>query len=296
MREGYHVVFRSTMRSECAERALVLQSREIPCEIDREGRDFFLLVREEHAADASEELRLYARENRDWQRTSPRPTFEHREGWPGSLAYLIVVCLVAWLAGSQALELDWFGAGKLDAGRVLSGEWWRAVTALTLHLDLGHITANLVFGVVLGFFAGQYLGAGVAWLTILGSGVLGNLLNAWLQAPTHTAVGASTAIFGALGLVAAFAWRLRLYPQDRWAYRWGPVIGGVALLTYTGTGDERTDVGAHLTGFIAGFLLGLLYAYVYPRLPRTRALQWAAGAAALAVIAGAWAAAFALPA
>ena len=38
-----------------------------------------------------------------------------------------------------------------------------------------------------------------------------------------------------------------------WSTRWGPVVGGLALLMFTGTGDENTDIGAHLMGFVCGF-------------------------------------------
>ena len=46
--------------------------------------------------------------------------------------------------------------------------------------------------------------------------------------------------------------------QDRWSYRIGPIVGGLALLMYTGTGDENTDVGAHLMGFVCGFVGGMI--------------------------------------
>jgi hypothetical protein len=33
---------------------------------------------------------------------------------------------------------------------------------------------------------------------------------------THRAVGASTAVFAALGLIAGYVWRGKLMRQDRW--------------------------------------------------------------------------------
>ena len=47
------------------------------------------------------------------------------------------------------------------------------------------------------------LGSGLAWSLLLGSGVLGNLANACLQLPDHRSVGASTVVFGAVGILAA---------------------------------------------------------------------------------------------
>ena len=81
-----------------------------------------------------------------------------------------------------------------------------------------------------------------------------------LQTRSMPPVGMMTVVFPPRGpcLVAGFVWRGRLMMQDRWAYRVGPIVGGVALLAFTGTGDESTDVGAHLLGFVCGFGAGLL--------------------------------------
>ena len=46
--------------------------------------------------------------------------------------------------------------------------------------------------------------------------------------------------------------------QDRWSTRFGPIVGGLALLMFTGTGGQNTDVGAHLLGFVCGFAAGML--------------------------------------
>ena len=73
------------------------------------------------------------------------------------------------------------------------------MTALGLHADSVHLAGNLVFGLVFGFLAGERLGWGLAWFGMLLAGALGNTLNAFVQAPDHTSVGASTAVFATLG-------------------------------------------------------------------------------------------------
>jgi len=99
-------------------------------------------------------------------------------------------------------------------------------------------------------------------------------------------VGASTAVFATLGLLAAYSWRRRRDPGDRWAYRWAPLVAGVILLGFTGAGGERTDVLAHLGGFAMGSLAGLAHAGL--RAPRGRLAQLIAGGLALAVLWLAW--------
>jgi membrane associated rhomboid family serine protease len=132
------------------------------------------------------------------------------------------------------------------------------MTALTLHGGLRHLLGNIGFGALFGYFAGRLLGSGIAWFAILASATGANLLNTVLLESAHRSVGASTAVFAALGLLAGFVWRARFMIQDRWPYRIGPIVGGIALLAYTGTGDQNTDIGAHLTGFVCGFAAGMI--------------------------------------
>jgi hypothetical protein len=56
---------------------------------------------------------------------------------------------------------------------------------------------------------------------------------------------------------------------------------------FTGTGDENTDIGAHLMGFVCGFAAGMLLTLL-GRMPAPPRVQAAAGGAALGLIALAW--------
>ena len=121
----------------------------------------------------------------------------------------------------------------------------------------------MVVGVALGFFASRELGAtdlrtAFAALVIVLAAAAGNLMNTLFLEPLHRSIGASTAVFAALGLVAGYVWFGKLMSQDRWSERFGPIIGGLALLMYTGTGGENTDIGAHFFGFVGGFGAGLV--------------------------------------
>ena len=75
--------------------------------------------------------------------------------------------------------------------------------------------------------------------------------------------------------------------QERWPYRFGPIVGGIALLAYTGTGDENTDIGAHLSGFVCGFGGGMLLTLIADYLPARR-IQLGAGIAAVMLVTLAW--------
>lgn len=285
-------IFRSFWRGACEERGFVLHAVGIPSQVVWLGRAWALIVPAAQQAAALAHLEHYERENPPRRRPAP-PEPLHRGAWLGSAAYAAVLLLVGYLAGGLAFDADWLDAGALVAGPTRGGEFWRAVTALTLHLDVGHLLANLGFGTVFGLLAGQLLGAGVAWATVLVAASAANLLNAFVQPASHSSVGASTAVFATLGLLAAYSWRRRRDPGDRWAYRWAPLVAGVILLGFTGAGGERTDVLAHLTGFAMGALAGLAHATV--RVPRGRLAQGLAGLGAAALLVTSWAVALSWP-
>ena len=140
--------------------------------------------------------------------------------------------------------VDWTSAGRMEGGAVASGEGWRAITALTLHVDLDHLVSNLVFGGLFGILAAQALGPGVAWLGTVLAGILGNALESFLVDPTHRAIGASTAIFGTLGLMTAAEWTRRGRGDAPWVRRVAPLFGGAVLFGWLGVGDGtgRVDV------------------------------------------------------
>jgi membrane associated rhomboid family serine protease len=257
MNEDLRVVFESRNRQSCADRALVLESLRIPHQVIDDGGSCVLIVPAPFSAQAVDELRRYDDENPPAIKKAP-PRIDYHDAVPGLAGYVLVVCLVAGMAGYSYFQSNWFIAGRVDGELIRQGELWRLFTALTLHADVKHLLSNLVFGVFFGLFAGRLLGSGVAWLTIVLAAATGNALNTLLLESSHRSIGASTAVFAALGLVAGYVWFRRLMSQDRWSNRYGPLVGGLALLMYTGTGGPNTDVGAHLLGFVCGFGAGYI--------------------------------------
>lgn len=284
--EDLRVVYESRNRRSCSDRSLVLAAVHIPYQLIDDGLSCALVVPAEFSAKAAEELRLYEDENPP-VRPKVRKRIVYQDALPGVVAYVLIVCAVAWLAGYSIFEHNWFTAGRVDGNLIRDGEWWRTITALTLHSGVKHLVGNLVFGVFFGIFAGRLLGSGVAWLAVLIAAALGNAANTLLLDSTHRSIGASTAVFATLGLVAGYVWRGQLMAQDRWSTRYGPIIGGLALLMFTGTGDENTDIGAHLLGFVCGFGTGMLLTAI-GRMPAPPRVQVISGGAALMLVAFAW--------
>ena len=288
------IVFRSRKRQSCREHALVLRAVGIKCDIGRDMGECTLVVSARDAKRAWEELAAYQAETRvaAQEEAEARAAYDALpatiSGWPGALGYAVVLVVVTVLVEREAFGLDWVTAGKTHAGAIRQGDWWRAVTALTLHADFPHLVANLIIGGMIGLFAGQLLGNGLAWASILMAGSIGNIINAWLHEPNHTSVGASTAVFAAIGILAAYAWQHRQRMRVTRFVRWAPLIGGLILLGFLGTGGARTDVLAHVAGFATGLPLGALYGRLGPGFVPSTRMQVVLGVTALGMIIACW--------
>jgi rhomboid protease GluP len=285
--QEFTTVYRSLRRRDCDERLLVLTAVAVEARVELGAGEFLLQVPSADSGYALQHLLQYDAENRAPPPPPPPPRL-YPYAWMGCALYVLTLLAVALVVSNGAVRLDAFDVGELDAARVQAGQYWRAWTALTLHLDGPHLAANLTAGVWFGYLAGRQMGGGTAWLVTVSGGAVANLLEGLFAPPEHRAVGASTAVFAALGAMAAYSWRQRfLFPQ-RWVKRWGPLIAGVILLGWTGSAGEGTDVIGHLAGFAVGALLGASAA-----LPRVRAFldrvpQWLAGVLAVAQLLIAW--------
>ncbi len=276
-------VFRGS-RAACSEAGLVLEAQGLAYETVALDRDWVLLVEPSIAASAHEELARYATE-RSVKRFAPAAFIPFEGAGIGIGGFALVLLVTAYCTGIQAFGIDWLDAGSLNS---TTREWWRAVTALTLHLDQAHLLGNLLFGIGFGALAGRAFGPGVAWASILAAAATSNYVEMLISPPAHRAAGASTAVFAALGLLAGFAWRRTLNVRERLRYRWAPLVAGVFLLAFLGSGGEHVDVLGHALGFVAGIGLGWLYARSgFPR-SRGRLLQAGSGLAALGLVAIAW--------
>lgn len=276
--------------SQAQERGLVAAALELPYWVLKDGKDFVLYVEPPAQAQMAAELAKFEAETleRRAQQQNAAPPLPKADSLPLFLGAWIFSMF--WMA-QNLVPPAWIDFGDSANRAIFAGEWWRTITALTLHADLPHFVANLFFGLLFAVFLLPRFGGGVTWLGIVLAGGLGNLLNAFFyRSQEHHTVGASTAVFGGLGMLVA--WELLARWRQPGARGWWqlvvPLGGGLALLAFLGAGDEttpRVDYMAHLWGFVAGIGLGLLAA----AFPLKRPLQRSAGWLALALPLIGWA-------
>ena len=213
------------------------------------------------AAKISAELDVYGREisvpvkppavGREWAR--------HSAGWPLVGVWVLALMAVFYWQGVDATLVE--RAASSSVGIFGRGEWWRPFTALFLHADISHLVGNLVGGAIFATLVSKSVGALRAWAMILICGTLGNLLTARINYPdAFLSIGASTGVFAALGILSGLGISETLRERARlpWARITAPVLAGIVLLSWLGSGNgTNTDVMGHVFGFGSGLVAGV---------------------------------------
>jgi len=284
--KGSEIRLRVTSDHNLAEEwELTLVAQGLSPSLGRTRDGFVLSVPEEEVERALVGLSAYERENPRELRARDEPAEPPNLVAGASIAGIVLLFFfitVVWQPTSQ-----WFERGSADADRILLGELWRTVTALTLHANLAHALSNAI-GITLFLGAlSTILGPGLGSALVLLAGAGGNLANALVHGSAHISVGASTSVFGAVGMLGGLGLARRGRKKVPRRRAWVPVAAALALLAMLGAGGERVDVLAHLFGFLFGGVLGLLFAFVTPR-PPGLGIQWAFGSVAAAVLIYCW--------
>lgn len=259
--EQLAVVGRWKSLDEAYEHALVVLAMNLDCFV-REIDGFFALEVEPGKEGAIlHELGEYAAEQQQWRERAELPV-----GTVGmELAMLWVLSLVSvflFQVRNPDLTRDFSNS---SIGLFSDHEWWRPFTALFLHADFPHLAGNVLIGGVFCVFVAQSFGQLKGWLLIIASGVMGNIITDAVHYPeAFRSIGASTATFGALGLLVGMgivlAWHSRSYRQLKPVIV--PIAVGLVLLGWFGAGGVDTDVLGHLFGWSSGVVLGIVAAWL----------------------------------
>ncbi|BCX48817.1 serine protease, rhomboid family [Haloferula helveola] len=250
--------------AEAYEHSIVVLAMNRDCQVRREGEEFVLEVDPADAEPVGLELALYAEEQQAV--AGPRPELP-AFSLGLELAFVWAVVLTAVFLRQ---DIDPSLEGRFlnsSVGVFQDGEWWRPFTALFLHADGGHLLGNIFIGGFFCILACSAFGPWRGWLLILLCGTLGNLINGWIHLPgPFLSLGASTATFGALGLVVgrglADVWRTRNYGALKPLLV--PLGVGFGLFSFFGMGggetdaSVQTDVTAHIFGLVCGVVAGVL--------------------------------------
>jgi rhomboid protease GluP len=224
------------------------------------GESFRLLVESGASKRVSEHLAHYDRESVNWPpRLFADPAPIRKTELVTPLVWGLALLASFWAQGESR---GWTEFGLLDARAMFDrGEAWRPLTALFLHDDLGHLISNLVSGIFVFAAVLTLMGIKRGWWLLMLAAVTGNIAAACAFYPeVYRSLGASTAVFAAVGLLTGRALRvvLRAGHPHLWRTLFVPFATGLTVLGLFGAGGQQVDVMAHLTGFFSGVVLGFV--------------------------------------
>ncbi|MDO8947770.1 MAG: rhomboid family intramembrane serine protease [Desulfocapsaceae bacterium] len=253
-----HHIFTTNQEETAATWSLVLSAVQISHHIHSTDNTWQLWVNADNELRAIYELESYFTENKDWPPPLPPPDNDFTPLLqPPTILLIGGLILFFSITGPWEDHSLWFVQGEGNGQRILQvGEWWRLITALTLHANTVHLLSNCFIGGWLIHFFCRITGTGLGLFFVLFTSGCGNLINVLVRGPDHTFVGFSTAVFAVIGMLAVLTHRAR---KKITGYHFLiPVMAGTALLAILGSSGEHTDLGAHLFGLLCGLIFGHL--------------------------------------
>lgn len=173
--------------------------------------------------------------------------------------------VVVWLGLSfyQWSNPGWTGAVSRRS-LFADHEYWRLLTALAVHSDLGHLLSNTPLFLVFGFYLKGFFGTTMFPVAALFAGIVTNFFTVLLYPAEVKLLGASGMLY------AMVAMWLVLYMKFETQLKWGVkllrTVGVALLLLFPTTFQPQTSYLAHGLGFC----VGLLFAVLFIALPRKK--------------------------
>lgn len=240
--------------------SLVLLSQGIEHRLLRsEEGPFQIFIVPEFETAARQQLDLYHRENPPKEENPPIPlSFSLQPLW-----VLLAPVIFTLIDFSDKLNLH--GPGVSDAAKVMKGEWWRSLTAQTLHGDMRHLASNLLCGyIVMNMITFRIPLLRLAPFIAAAAAIANICVSATVQTDFRS-LGFSSFVFAAIGCLAVIEFRLMPRESHGMLRRFAPLCGAASLAVFLGLG-ENADILGHAYGFIAGLFCGFI--------PKKKSLRW----------------------
>ena len=220
---------------------------------------FLIFVLPEHEDRSRVQLALYRKENPPKEENPPIPlSFSLQPLW-------VLIAPLTFTLIDFSDKVNFHSHGISDAGKVLKGEWWRALTAQTLHGDTRHLASNILCGyIVMNMITFRIPLLRLAPFIAVAAAIA-NICVSLTVKTDFRSLGFSTFVFAAIGCLSMIEFRLMPKETHGLLRRFAPLCGATSLAVFLGLG-ENADILGHAYGFIAGLFCGLI--------PSKKALRW----------------------
>lgn len=155
--------------------------------------------------------------------------------------------------------------GAKESYLIMSGEYWRLITPIFLHIGFLHFALNNVALFYLGKLAESIFGSVRFFFIYMVSGIIGNIAS-FILLPESVSAGASGAIFGIFGALLYFG---LMYQELFFRTIGRDIIVIIVINIAFGLMMPDIDNTAHLGGLIGGFIVAAII-----HLPNLKRRKW----------------------
>ena len=142
--------------------------------------------------------------------------------------------------------------GQYNRYVIVHGWYWQLFTSMFVHVDVIHLSLNMIFLLIFGFRAEELFSPEEFFTIYIASGLFGSFLTLLMPLNTISA-GASGAIFGMFGACMIYIRKMV----------GGSIIGALIFSFYfllLSSTSPEINLFAHFGGLVAGLLIGYVLA------------------------------------
>lgn len=172
-----------------------------------------------------------------------------------SFAVIFLCALASFFYWQQSPELSlWNASGE----KVFSEhQYWRLLSSLFVHSDLGHLLSNSYMLFILGLLTYGYFGFGVYPAMTLVAGILTNILTLLTYRPEVRLLGASGMVYFLAGFWLVMY--VQIQRQYSWGSRWIRLLGIGLMILFPSAYEPNVSYRAHAIGLALGVLGAVFY-------------------------------------
>jgi membrane associated rhomboid family serine protease len=188
-------------------------------------------------------------------------------------AFNILIFILMTLAGGSQNPDTLIAFGAKVNELIKSGEVWRFITPIFVHIGLLHLAFNSYALWIVGPHVEKLYGGARFLLLYLLTGIAGVAASYWFH-PNTMSAGASGAIFGLFGVLLVFSIKYRKTVPAFFSKALGKgMLQTLAINLAIGLLVPQIDLSAHVGGLIAGCALAFALPFARPGLPEGRGLK-----------------------
>lgn len=170
---------------------------------------------------------------------------------------VFIAMVVSGISFMQPSGLDILNWGANYLPLTASGDWWRLITCVFVHIGIIHLLFNMYALYMISIYLEPMLGKTKFIIAYICTGIFASLASLWWHDPPVPSAGASGAIFGMYGVFLALLTTQLVPKQMRKSLLQSIGIFVVYNLVYGM--KSGVDNSAHIGGLLSGLVIGYLY-------------------------------------